>query len=62
MNSFTVQDIDLFAFVGPQQSNFNRRGGHQSEIPSLLSQPMPLMDNEGPSRQRNNGELCNVRH
>jgi RNA-binding protein 16 len=48
----------LFSFSGPSQSNFNRRQGHQSEIPSLLSQPMPLLDNDGaPSRQRNNGKL-----
>lgn len=42
---------------GPSQNNFNRRSGHQQDIPSLLSQPMPLMDNDAmPSRQRGGGE------
>lgn len=44
--------------AGPSQNTFNRRPGHQQDIPSLLSQPMPLLENDGmPLRQRNSGEF-----
>ncbi|KAG5679948.1 hypothetical protein PVAND_009483 [Polypedilum vanderplanki] len=38
------------------QNNFNRRSGHQQDIPSLLSQPMPPLDGDNnlTQRQRNN--------
>lgn len=51
-----------FSTVGPSQNSSygasNRRGAQQQpEIPSLLSQPMPLLNDEVPSRSRNNGKL-----
>ncbi|CRK97577.1 CLUMA_CG010963, isoform A [Clunio marinus] len=39
---------------GLSQNNYNRRLGNQQEIPSLLSQPMPLLDEGINPRQRNN--------
>lgn len=54
---FVDENVLNFVALGPSQNNFNRRSGQQQDIPSLLSQPMPLMDNDGkPSRQRNNGK------
>lgn len=53
---FEIEQLISFSFIGPSQNNFNRR----QDIPSLLSQPMPLLDNDAaPSRQRNNGEFRN---
>jgi RNA-binding protein 16 len=45
-----------FVSIG-NQSGFNRRSGNPQDIPSLLSQPMPLMDGD---RQRNNGECLDL--
>jgi hypothetical protein len=42
---------------GGNQNNYSRRSGHQ-DIPSLLSQSMPTVENDNlPPRPRNNGML-----
>lgn len=44
---------------GGNQNSYSRRSGHQQDIPSLLSQAMPVMENDNvPPRQRNNGTMC----
>ena len=45
--------------LGGNQNSYSRRSGHQQDIPSLLSQSVPTIENDNlPPRQRNNGTMC----
>lgn len=46
---------------GGNQNNYSRRSGHQQDIPSLLSQTMPTVENDNlPPRPRNNGNIMMI--